>query len=125
MLALTLFLAAAILNAPAGSAEAKTLKWSCSYPVIANPGGVFKDRSLAFTFSLDDTGKQATVTGSHGTHAVEAFAGSEGLTFIERFKTGAINVTTIDSSGKSVHSQHTMLKGLLIPSQAYGKCAAE
>ena len=97
--------------------------WACTYPAVANPGGVFKDRSLELTFRIDETGKQATVTGARGTHAVEVFAGTEALTFIDRFKSGAIQVTTIDSAGKSVHSQHSVLGGLLIPSQSYGTCA--
>ena len=113
---------ALLLAAPA---DAKVLKWSCTYPTVANPGGVFKNGSLTLSFSVDQEGKKAQVTGNRGTHDVEVFAGADGLTFVDRQKTGAIQVTTIDSAGKSVHSQHTLLKGLLIPSQSYGKCVAE
>lgn len=122
--ALQFLLMAALLSVPMASAEARAPQWTCVYPTVANPAGAFKDHSLALTFNIDESGKLATVTGASGTHAVEVFAGTEGLTFIDRLKTGAIQVTTIDSSGKSVHSQHTLLNGLLVPSQSYGKCEA-
>jgi hypothetical protein len=116
---------AALINLPTAPVEAKALKLSCSYPLIANPGGVFKDQSLALIFSIDETGKHATVTGAQGAHAVEVFTSPNGMTFIDRQKSGAVQVTTIDSAGKSVHSRHVILGGALIPSQSYGKCVAE
>jgi len=116
---------AAVIGLPAAPADAKASKWSCSYPLVANPGGVFRDQSLALGFSVDETGAHATVTGAHGTHAVEVYAGTDGLTFIDRQKSGAVQVTTIDSSGKSVHSRHAILSGALLPSQSYGTCVAQ
>jgi hypothetical protein len=122
---LSLLLIAVVLNIPTAPAETKVLKWVCTYTAVANPGGVFRNQSLALTFSIDDAGKHAVMTGNRGTHNVELYAGTDALTFVDRLKTGAIQVTTIDSSGKSVHSQHTILGGLLIPSQSYGKCVGE
>jgi hypothetical protein len=98
--------------------------WICSYPITANPAGAFKGDALVLTFSVDETAKHAQVTSHERTHDVEVFAGTEGLTFVDRQKSGAILVTTIDSTGKSVHSKHTILGGALIPSQAYGRCVA-
>ncbi|MBL8908827.1 MAG: hypothetical protein JNM20_19305 [Rhizobiales bacterium] len=121
---LALLAAAALAGVVAPSCEAKALKWSCTYPATANPGGVFKREPQELIFGIDETGEHATVTRAQGTHAVEVFAGTDGLTFIDRLKSGAVEVTTIDSAGKSVHSRHAILGGLLIPSQSYGTCAA-
>ena len=115
-------LLAALLATPA---SAKAPKWVCTYPITANPGGAFKGQDLALTFTVDETAKHAQVTNNERTHEVEVFAGTDGLTFVDRQKSGAIQVTTIGSTGKSVHSRHAILKGALIPSQSYGTCVAE
>jgi len=112
----------AILPAPAG---AKVLKWTCSYPVVANANGATKGQSFDLTFTADDQTKKAAVIHNGRENNVEVFAGANGLTFIERLTSGAIQTTTIDTAGKSVNSRHMLVEGLLIPSQSYGTCVPE
>jgi hypothetical protein len=112
----------AMLPAPA---SAKVLKWMCTYPIVANANGTTKGQSYDLTITFDDQTKKAVAIHNGRQSDVEVFAGANGLTFIERQPTGAIQTTTIDSAGKSVNSRHMLIDGLLVPSQSYGTCAPE
>ena len=118
---LALLLAAAWTAQP-HSANAKMSTWTCLYPRIANANGTREGQTLELTFKIDDTTRKASVTSDAGTSNVELIAGKDGLTFIQALSSGAIQATTIDISGKSVHTRHTLLHGLLVPSQSYGNC---
>jgi len=120
--AIVLCAAMAMLPAPA---SAKVLKWSCSYPVVANANGTTKGQSFDLTFTVDNQTKKAVVIHNGRENNVEVFAGANGLTFIERLITGTIQTTTIDTAGKSVNSRHMLVDGLLVPSQSYGTCVPE
>jgi len=59
-----------------------------------------------------------------GAHAVDVYAATDGLTFLAEPKSGAVQMTTINSAGKSVHSRYVILGVAPIPSQRYGTCLA-
>ena len=118
---LTFFLAA-VWVALSEPVDAEVLTWTCLYPRIANANGARDGQSLELIFRLDDTTRKATVTSDSGERNVEFIAGEDGLTFLEALKSGAVYATTIDTSGKSVHTRHALLRGLLVPSQSYGSC---
>jgi hypothetical protein len=119
------FLLAIVWTAQAQTLSAKVLTWTCHYPRIANANGARDGQSLELTFNLDDTTRKAKVTTDAGVRNVEVITGEDGLTFLDALRSGAVNVTTIDTSGKSVHTRHTLLRGLLVPSQSYGSCRHE
>jgi hypothetical protein len=104
------------------SASAKMSTWTCLYSRIANANGARDGQSLELTFEIDDATGKASITSDAGTSNVGLIAGKDGLTFIQALSSGAIQATTIDTSGKSVHTRHTLLNGLLVPSQSYGSC---
>jgi hypothetical protein len=69
---------------------------------------------------------KAYVIGNNGASEVTMVTtesgGSGGLQFIERVGSGALQITAIDAHGNAVHSRHTVLGGVLSPSQYYGAC---
>jgi hypothetical protein len=75
-------------------------------------------------FALDNLTGKAVIIGNLGMSDVDIFSGSDGLTFQEKLRTGAIQTTTIARDGRSVHSRHTLftLEDGLTPSQYYGQC---
>ena len=81
-------------------------------------------QQLALTFLVADT--KAYVMGNNGASEVTMVTtesgGSGGLQFIERVVSGALQITAIDAYGDAVHSRHTVLGGVLRPSQYYGTC---
>ncbi len=105
--------------------HAKIIKYNCTYPLVANPNGIARNQDLKMTFAIDDATGKATLIGDAGTTDVILISGSAGLTFVERQNSGAIQTTTLDTSGRSVHSRHLMIGGTLVPSQSYGKCVNE
>jgi hypothetical protein len=105
------------------TASAKVLTWACTYPKVSNANGVSGDQDLKFTFTIDDVTGKATIAGNAGTSGVELFAGPHGITFLQRLPSGAIQMTSIDASGMSVHSRHSVVGHALVPSQSYGRCA--
>jgi hypothetical protein len=119
------FLFAAAWVVQAQPLSARVLTWACLYPKIANANGARDGQSLELTFSVDDITRKATVTSDAGARSVEFIAGQDGLTFLDALESGAVQVTTIDTSGKSAHTRHTLLRGLLVPSQSYGSCRRE
>lgn len=105
--------------------EAKVIKWSCRYPIVANPNGVVRDQTFELTFTVDDATGKATSQGSGGIAEVSLIAGAGSLTFVERLASGTVQTTTLDAAGHSVHSRHVMLNGFLVPSQSYGTCVSQ
>jgi hypothetical protein len=77
---------------------------------------------LSITFKVDDVTGKASMTGNAGISAVEISAGPQSITFVEHLPGGAIEITSIDSSGSSVQSRHRLIGGQLLPSQSYGRC---
>jgi len=79
--------------------------------------------SFRLEFTYDDVADKAFLIGNAGVADVIASHGYEGITFLEKLVTGALQTTTISRTGESVHSRHTILGGKIIPSQYYGKCS--
>jgi len=50
------------------------------------------------------------------------YSPSGGMTFIEMIDGGKVLTTTIDPSGKSVHSRNIIVEGEILPLQYYGIC---
>ena len=74
-------------------------------------------------FVYDNETKKAYFIGNNGSSEVKQFANQGGgFSFVEITRTGNIIVTTITSSGETVHSRNSNVLGELIPSQRYGKC---
>jgi len=46
-----------------------------------------------------------------------------GMTLIEMIDGGKVLTTTINPSGKSVHSRNIIVEGEILPSQYYGNCS--
>jgi hypothetical protein len=106
----------------ATEAEAKLLKWTCTYPVVANANGAFGKQEYRVEFDVDTAGR-AVIFKDTGSSDVELFAGLDSITFLEKLDSGAVRATTIDKFGSSVLSRHIVLKGRLVPSQSYGRCS--
>jgi hypothetical protein len=75
------------------------------------------------------------MVGNMGMTPVEVVNGTYGVTFIEKLGTGAVQTTTVDKAGNTVHSRNTVMSdGLdtselkepgVFPSQYYGKCSVQ
>jgi hypothetical protein len=111
-----------LLLAP--NAEAKLLRWSCTYPIVANPNGAFRHQEYSVEFTFDNATGKASVIRESGSNGAALFTGIDSLTFLEKLDADTVRTTTIDKSGASVHSRHVILGGKLVPSQSYGRCAA-
>lgn len=110
-----------LFHAPA---NAKVLQWTCSYSKVSNANGIADSPGLSITFKVDDATGKATMTGDASIRVVEVSAGPQSITFLERLPGGAIQITSIDSSGHSVQSRHRLIGGQLLPSQSYGRCTS-
>jgi len=103
------------------AALASSFRMVCGYEIVASSKGV-NNEAFKLEFAYDDVTFRGVLIGNNGLADVEAFVGKSGITFAEKLVTGAVQTTTITSSGESVHSRHSILAGSLIPSQYYGKC---
>lgn len=101
---------------------AEVFKYECTYPKVFSEGSGYKDSKFSLEFRFDTTTGEAFVVGNNGLSSVKAYAGEKGITFLELLSSGAVQSTTITALGKSVHSRHSIMGNLLIPSQAYGSC---
>jgi trans-2-enoyl-CoA reductase len=100
-------------------AAAKSFRWSCTYSKTASPDGV-QAKSFKFEFAYDDLTRKGVVIGATQAN-VDVHIGSAAVSFMEKLETGAVQTTTISSSGDSVHSRHSVASekdGKMIPSQS-------
>lgn len=119
---LTSALSLAFVMSVNSAAWAETLGWSCSYSTLATPTGLKKD-NFKLEFAMDTLTKRAVLIGNAGMADLDFYNGDQGITFQEKLGSGAIQTTTIShQDGKSVHSRHSMLGGVIVPSQYYGDC---
>lgn len=108
--------------APVCDVDAKALKYTCLYSTMKSPTAN-SGKGMEFSFVLDELTGKAVIVGNAGMNDVEVYAGQDGVTFLERIPTGAVQTTTIDKFGSSVHSRNTIMEdGKLFPSQFYGTC---
>jgi hypothetical protein len=103
-------------------AAAKDFRWSCTYSKTASPDRL-QEKNFKFEFTYDDLSRKGVVLGSTQADA-DVHVGSAAVTFMEKLESGAVQTTTISSTGDSVHSRHSVVSedGKMIPSQSYGKC---
>jgi hypothetical protein len=112
----------ALLSYGTTLAAAKGFRWSCTYSKTASPDGV-QEKNFKFEFTYDDVTRKGVVIGATQAN-VEVHIGSAAVSFMEKLETGAVQTTTISSTGDSVHSRHSVVRedGKMIPSQSYGRC---
>lgn len=117
-----IYIATVTLAAPV---EAKVIKWNCTYSIVSTDKGVAPQKDFRMLFALDEVTGKATLIGNMGVVDVTPVSGERAITFLERLSSGAVQATTIDASGRSVHSRHTIFGDKLMPSQSYGSCVNE
>jgi hypothetical protein len=109
------------------SAQAKVIKWNCTFPTIASPKGIKPQEDFKLLFAFDDLTGKATLIGNNGVSDVFVRQGDRNITILEPLVFGPMQMTTITDAGHSVHSRHTfdLVDGTLFPSQSYGSCTKE
>ena len=105
-------------------ATAELLEWDCKYTKVCDgeEQRCEEAKNFELRFRTDTIANKSVLLGNKGMSDVLALPGSDGITFIERMETGAVQRTTISKSGQSVHSRHTLMLADLVPSQYYGAC---
>jgi len=106
-------------------ALSETVTYTCQYETYSNEKGLHKvvdDFKLVFV--LDTSKETAHLVTTRGKFSVEMLpAPNGGMTLIEMIDGGKVLSTSIDKSGKSVHSRNIILEGQISPSQYYGACS--
>jgi hypothetical protein len=106
-------------------ARCDTITYACQYQSYSNQKGNHKmPEEFKLVFAVDTAKETAKTIGSKGSFDVEMlYSPSGGMTFIEMIDGGKVLTTTIDPSGKSVHSRNIIVEGEILPSQYYGTCS--
>ena len=112
----------AIFLSIASQTLAENQRYICSFPTFAQPDGVQSAKDFVLEFNRDTVTGDAFLVGNSGLNQVFAYVGNDGVTFLESLVTGAVQSTTITTSGSAVHSRHSIIVGDLVPSQYYGNC---
>lgn len=113
----------ALLIAFSLPANASSMRFQCEFQSYASPSGLKKvSDKFALEFTYDTITGEAMLVGNNGLAKVQAFAGSNGVTFLEFLGTGVVQSTTISGERDAVHSRNTIIGGDLAPSQYYGTC---
>lgn len=105
--------------------SAASVTYACDFPRWSDNTGTHPSKQkFSMKFAYDTITKEAFMIGNGGVSNVVAVNGDEGITFLERLPTGAVQTTTIIMSGAAVHSRHSIMFDELTPSQYYGRCAS-
>ena len=108
-------------------AESAVQRFTCVFDrhVSPNTNGVSRSDTMRLEFVIDGMGDAYAI--GQFVEPVRWVVGDQGVTFLEELRTGAVQSTTIHSSGNAVHSRHTMISiaNELVPSQFYGTCQYE
>jgi hypothetical protein len=117
------------------TANAGTITYECVYTESVSPEGRRNEKDFHLKFIHDTISRETIMVGNMGMTPIEVVSGIYGVTFIEKLGTGAVQTTTVDKAGNTVHSRHTMMSdGLdtsrlkepgVFPSQYYGKCSVQ
>jgi hypothetical protein len=101
------------------------MTYTCHYQSYSDKKGNHKmPEDFKLVFVVDTEKEKAKTIGSKGSFDVEMlYSPSGGMTFIEMIDGGKVLTTSIDSSGKSVHSRNIIVEGEILPSQYYGTCS--
>ena len=79
--------------------------------------------TMQLSFLVDANTGKSYVIGNAGQAEVTFIRNKGGgLTFIEVTPTGNVATTTLDDSGRAVHSRNMIIAGELTPSQYLGRC---
>jgi len=103
----------------------ETITYTCQYQSYSDKKGNHKmQEDFKLVFVVDTSKEAAKTVGSKGSFDVEMlYSPTGGMTFIEMIDGGKVLTTTIDPSGKSVHSRNIIVEGEILPSQYYGTCS--
>lgn len=117
-----LWVAAVAASAPA---FAETLTYTCQYESYSNEKGLSKVQDeFKLVFVIDTAKGSAQLLTDRGRFDVEMMPALHGgMTLVEMIDGGKVLTTSIDKSGRSVHSRNIILEGHIAPSQYYGKCS--
>jgi hypothetical protein len=107
------------------TAPCDTVTYTCQYQSYSDKKGNHKvPEDFKLVFTIDTVKEAAKTIGSKGSFDVEMlYSPTGGMTFIEMIDGGKVLTTTIDPSGKSVHSRNIIVEGEIFPSQYYGTCS--
>lgn len=107
------------------STHAATTSYTCKYNLTATQNGL-SDEEFSLQFIHDAVSKKAYMIGNLGSTEVIVVPNNAGISFVEITDVGNVMSTSINTSGKSVHSRHTIWDGEnMQPSQYYGQCSAK
>lgn len=109
------------LGGPKASAEVHT--FNCLFTHYSSVDGLHEaEKNFSMRFQIDSITRESFMIGNAGLAAVENHSGNNGLTFLEKLITGAVQTTTISRNGQAVHSRHSLIMSDLVPTQYYGTC---
>jgi hypothetical protein len=102
-----------------------TMTYTCHYQSYSDKKGNHKmPEDFKLVFAVDTSKETAKTVSSKGSFDVEMlYSPTGGMTFIEMIDGSKVLTTTIDPSGKSVHSRNIIVEGEIFPSQYYGTCS--
>ena len=106
--------------------NAALFTFTCDFPNYVTEEDRGTQSNFKVVFDLDTISKKSFMKGKNGISEVLNIPGAEGISFIEKLATGAVQTTTIvllpeSQLGNAVHSRHSLISGL-VPSQNYGVC---
>lgn len=107
------------------SALGETVTYTCQYESYSNEKGLHKVQDeFKLVFIVDNLKGTAQQVTDRGKFAIEMLpAPNGGMTLVEIIDGGKVLSTSIDQSGRSVHSRNILLEGHVAPSQYYGRCS--
>jgi hypothetical protein len=123
--AFAFFLLLSFLSITPAPAWSETVTYTCRYETYSNEKGLHKVMDdFKLVFVVDTSKDAAHLVSSKGKFSVEMLpAPNGGMTLVEMVDGGKVLSTSIDKSGKSVHSRNIILEGQISPSQYYGACS--
>ena len=103
----------AVVLGESRAVEGKSWRFSCVFTAA-------ELETLRTGFVVDQLGNAVAV--ARNVYPARVVVGSEAVTFLEELATGAVQSTTIRTTGEAVHCRHTIMAGKLIANQYLGKC---
>ena len=113
---------AILLSSQLDVANAAVMAFDCNFTQTCDPESGCRASSLVLEFNVDESTGESFVVGNNGLSTVLSSLGENAVTFLETLESGAIQTTTIAVGGSAVHSRHSVVGGLLVPSQFTGEC---
>ena len=106
--------------------NAALVTFTCDFPNYVSDEDRGTQSNFKLVFEVDTISKKSYMKGNNGISEVLNIPGAEGISFIEKLATGAVQTTTVvllpeSQLGNAVHSRHSLISGL-VPRQNYGFC---